>query len=76
MVRVFTNSFLKKDVASVTSLLGLPINRVSALKNDQLVFEKALDFVDTLNSNQRFLISLNTNSLMYVARNKMLMQKL
>lgn len=54
MVRVFTNSFLKKDVASVTSLLGLPINRVSALKNDQLVFEKALDFVDTLNSNQRF----------------------
>lgn len=70
MVRVFTNSFLKKDVASVTSLLGLPINRVSALKNDQLVFEKALDFVDTLNSNQRFLISLNTNSLMYVARNK------
>lgn len=25
MVRVFTNSFLKKDVASVTSLLGLPV---------------------------------------------------
>ena len=70
IVRVFTNSYLKKDIANVTFLLGLPLNRVTALKNDHLVFEKTLDFVDTLNSNQHFLVSLNTNSLLYANRNK------
>lgn len=63
IVRVFTNSFLKNDIANVTSLLGLSSKRVTAVKNDSLVFKKTLDFLDTLNSSQHFLVSLNTTSI-------------
>ena len=62
-VRLFSSSPITNDLVPIAKYLGIAQNKTNFVTNDEAVFTNAKEFVDSLTSNQHFILNLNTSTL-------------
>ena len=62
-VRLFSSSPITNDLVPIAKYLGIAKNKTNFVTSDEAVFTNAKEFIDSLASNQHFILNLNTSSL-------------
>ncbi|MDD7287013.1 MAG: sulfatase-like hydrolase/transferase, partial [Succinivibrio sp.] len=62
-VRLFSSSPITNDLVPIAKYLGIAKNKTNFVTSDEAVFTNAKEFINSLASNQHFILNLNTSSL-------------